>query len=80
MPRYFFDLQMAEGELEVDLEGVSLVDAQAAEREALRAMGEFLRDQLAQGKSEGFVIELSDEAGSVIARTEAFVRHEKKLK
>ena len=77
MPRYFFDLKMGEGELEVDLEGVTLVGPQAAKQEALRAMGELLRERLAQGKPDSFIMQVRDEAGTAILRTAVTVRHEK---
>jgi Domain of unknown function (DUF6894) len=68
MPRYFFHLNRNE-EANVDNDGLTLLDHQAAWEEATMACGEVIRTidgHLQPG--EGWQMEVTDEAGKLIYR------------
>lgn len=75
MPRYFFDLKRENTHFDLDSEGVVLADMDAAEREALRAMGELLRDQLALGRRDDLAMQVRDEDGHRVGQTTITIRH-----
>jgi hypothetical protein len=75
MPRYYFDLRVEDSDYDVDSDGVVLRDIDAAEREALRAVGDLLRDHMVHGRPDTFVIQVRNEAGSPVIETSVLVRH-----
>jgi len=63
MPRYFFHLRNDNGEAE-DETGQELPDLEAARRRALKAAGEIIAEELAQGRDRvRIAIDIEDEGG-----------------
>ena len=68
MPQFFFHLRR-DGVLERDPDGVSCVGVDAARTEALRTAREMIsRDALTGSGNVGYVFEIENEAGEVVAR------------
>jgi hypothetical protein len=68
MPRYFFHVRSAEGDVSRDLEGQDLPNLEAARHEAVSANREIIGERLLHGGSlDGRQIEIADEAGNVLA-------------
>jgi hypothetical protein len=68
MSRYYFDLTDSNG-IALDEEGMELVDMDAVQDEAARALGDMTRDAARHSKgsaAEQMSIEVRDEAGPVM--------------
>lgn len=61
MPRYYFDVQEADG-WSVDEVGIELADMDSAIREARLAIADMMRDALREQSGEGIVIRIRDGA------------------
>ena len=63
MPRYYIHLRNGEADV-TDREGRELPDLEAVRRHALRAAGEIVADEMAQGRDNvRLVMTVTDEAG-----------------
>jgi hypothetical protein len=65
MPRYFFDLHDAK-HVTVDDVGEELPNLEAAQKQALKAVGEAIRDHTHHGASGAVTIEIRDVVGPVL--------------
>ena len=63
MPRFFFDVTDT-GRTTADAEGVDLPSFAAAKEEALATLGEIAKDELPDGDTREFVIEIRDGHGT----------------
>ena len=71
MPQFYFHVRDADG-LNRDLEGQDLADLETARREAVSTAREILSEKLLHGGSlNGRTIEITDEAGQVLAKVDA---------
>ncbi len=68
MPRYFFNVREANGEIGRDTEGQELPDLEAARSEAISANREILGEWLLHGgKLDPRQIEITDKNGTILA-------------
>jgi hypothetical protein len=68
MPRYFFHVREADGDIGRDLEGQTLPDLEAARREAASAIREMLGEWMLHGGGQHpQQIEIADENGALVA-------------
>ena len=72
MPRFFFHVRDADGEVSSDFEGQELADLEAARTEAISANREMLGECLLHGGSlDHRLIEIADQEGTVLASVDA---------
>jgi len=72
MPRFFFHVRDADGEVSSDFEGQELADLEAARTEAISANREMLGELVLHGGSLNHrQIEIADEHGAVLASVNA---------
>jgi hypothetical protein len=68
MPKFFFHVRDADGDLSCDAEGQELPDLAAARTEAIRANREMLGERLLHGGSLNHrQMEITDESGQLLA-------------
>ena len=69
MAMYFFDFRSGDA-VSLDVDGVELLDAEAAHREALQALADAISDAVLPGQQgQDFAIEVRDELGPVLKIT-----------
>jgi hypothetical protein len=72
MPKYFFNVRDADGDISQDAEGQDLPDLDAAKTEAVSANREMLGERLLHGgQLDHRQIEIADEQGNILAKIDA---------
>ncbi len=72
MPRYFFNVRDADGDISQDAEGQELPDLDAARTEAVSVNREMLGEHLLHGGHlDHRQIEIADERGTILAKIDA---------
>jgi hypothetical protein len=64
VPRYFFHIRDC-GRVITDDEGLELADAAEAKKQAMRALGEMVREGTAKGCSGSITVDVIDSAGTL---------------
>jgi hypothetical protein len=65
MPRFYFDLDDT-GTRQQGCDAVDLPDTRRARQEALRALGEIVRDEMPDGDYRDFTINVRDESRALV--------------
>ena len=78
MPLYFFDITDT-GKTWLDSEGTELANLEKAREEALRTLGEIVKDKLPDGDYRNFLIEIREGDGAPLLSASLALRVERKL-
>jgi uncharacterized protein DUF6894 len=78
MPLYFFDITDT-GKTWPDSEGTELASLEEAREEALRTLGEIVKDKLPDGDHRNFLIEIRQGDGAPLLSASLSLRVERKV-
>jgi hypothetical protein len=78
MPLYFFDITDT-GKTWPDSEGTELASLEEAREEALRTLGEIVKDKLPDGDHRNFLIEIREGDGAPLLSASLSLRVERKV-